>query len=395
MRHARLGALATAGALCLPGAYGCTLVVDQTKHQCETKEDCSTLLGANAPFVCENFFCVSPACSVDADCAQSGFTSAICGGDGRCQSGCVSDDECPSGNLCVPSTHRCRVRECSDDATCQNLKQSATAMCTEGACTDATWGCIGKPDDRPAPTMPTATLKFAFYDAILQVPVPATAVACPDPVLFGAACDTPLAGVKAVQDEATGVFTVTGLSQNTYFRLMITPKPPNQDNLRVVDYYSMMTVRDVTEAPAAVTTVADAYLRAAGSSYKPGVTIDGAMGGLFSQAFDCQNKPAKGFSLQIMMAYQSPKFTNPDDLPNYSPTVISYFANNQPAPLTATSTDSSGLVSVVNLPAGSNVPLESYANGRKLPTVNVQLVASHITTVHFFPREYTRTSALR
>lgn len=395
MRDAWQGALATT--LALLGASACTLVVDQKQKQCERQADCAALLGENAPFVCENNYCVSPTCAADSDCAGSGFATAVCGVDGRCQAGCVSDEECGAGNLCVRSTHRCRARECSDDTTCQNLRQSSTAICQEGACADPTWGCIGQLDNRPPPSMPTATLIVAFYNAISQRPVPATAVACPDPVLsLTTDCTDPLDGVTAVQNEETGIFTVTGLPQGAYFRLMITPKP-NNEGLRVVDYYSQMTMRDVTEAPAPVTTVADVYLRNAGPSYRPQITIDGAMGGLFSQAFDCQNKPARGFSLNIMPMYQSNKITPPPAgrLEDYSPTVITYFANGQPSPLVGSETDPSGLVSVVNLPAESNIPLESYANGRKLPTINVRAAAAHITTVHFFPREYARVSVTR
>lgn len=371
---------------------GCTSIVEEDRKQCTVTADCAGLFGTDAPYVCEANFCVRPTCTSDTTCTDLGFANSVCSGDGRCSAGCTADDQCGSGNVCVLATRRCKTRECTTNDECKaRLSNSSTAVCNAGTCEDPVWGCIGERDNRPAATLPTATLHIPFVKANLdgtREPVLGTRVIpCPDPaVSVGVPCETEsqgLTGITTSQDPTTGLITLRGIRQGTFLRVRLIP-PVTEENLSPVDYYTQMTIRDEMTVPMVVT-IRDAYLRAAGPSYNPPVQIRADLGGMWGVVFDCQGNPAAGATVEIGAGYSR----NGQDTTPISPTVVTYFSNGVPSPYVATATDGSGLFSIINTETSFVTPLSVYApHGRKASSMQIKFAPSCITTVHFHPREY-------
>jgi len=372
---------------------GCTAIVESNKNQCESDDDCTKLFGGDAPVQCVANYCVGAACDTtsspegfgvtvgDAYCKGLGFPNSICGITGQCQPGCVEDSQCGDNGVCWAGRNRCRERECTTAPNCNS--SSPSMQCNSGICEDRVWGCIGQRDNRPAATMPTATMRVPLVDAIPpNAPVlGAKATACPDKSLDSTDCANPLPGTKAEQDPVTGVITVTGLPQNVYFRLKI--EPPAGSDYRPVDFYTQMRARDVMTTPP-VTTVTGSYLALAQASYGEGYVIRPDYGGLFAIAFGCDGAPAEGLTLDI----EQQGLVLASEQPN-SFTLINYFENRLPSPYKAEKrTDSSGLISVVNARVDRYVPIKTSAYGQPISTTQMRFLPTRVTVMHLYPRDY-------
>jgi hypothetical protein len=89
---------------------------------------------------------VTPVCTADADCDTQQVADDV--GDrcspgectcyksaGLCYRKCSSDLNCAAGKVCDTKAHLCMAApECSEDVTCQTIKQNVNAACQNGAC---------------------------------------------------------------------------------------------------------------------------------------------------------------------------------------------------------------------------------------------------------------------
>lgn len=354
---------------------GCSALLDTEQKQCSVVEDCNKLFGTGTPYSCEDSFCVRPACVQDSDCKGLGFATSVCAGDKRCQSGCTSDPECGEGNVCDLATNRCKGRECTVRTDCPVL--TPTVECVNSICVDASWGCIGDPDDRPAATMSKATVKFPFVEAGSRAPIlGATARACSSSLLSDTC--TAIAGTTAVQDPVTGDFTITGITQNTVVRIAV--EPPAGSAFLPADVYSQMPYRDVTTLPA-VTTVTRATLDLLTSAFQdPVIANKPGNGGLIGLAFDCEGKTAAGVTFTL------PKAITDMGVAPYFTTLV-YFSGIAPNP-SATSTSGNGLVTGINFPPTLAVPVTMSVSGNTVSTGTWKFLGDRVTTVFFHPRNY-------
>jgi hypothetical protein len=108
-----------------------------------------------------NYDPVTDFCQYDSDCTEmaNGYcgSSAVSGGDiggGRsCQYGCVSDDECGAGNICLcgDPVGRCVEASCTSDQSCEPGLHCASYDPTSG-CSFVAFACQASADECVSPT---------------------------------------------------------------------------------------------------------------------------------------------------------------------------------------------------------------------------------------------------
>ncbi|HEX6240153.1 MAG TPA: hypothetical protein VFZ61_04650 [Polyangiales bacterium] len=366
------GCAARLWAVCaLPLAVGgCSVLTDTTKKQCEEQADCERLFGTDVPYQCQNNYCTRPSCESHAQCKELGFEDAICGQDQRCQIGCNENQDCGERMACNTASKTCESRECERADDCPGVSGSKT--CNNGMCEDLTWGCIGEKDARAAAKEATATLKTTIVNANPRVPIPGVEIRVCRLAAYDPMCTKPL-DVDVTYDDATGATTITGLQQDTVFRLKIDP--PADSGLLPLDFYTQRPVRDVTEERPIVV-LSEALARTLAGGFSPPAVIDPDEAALYLTAFDCQDRPAMGVALEV----------NKDDL---TPgTQVGYLGDNGLVVSTLTSTGTAGQGNIVNLPADKLVALEAKVSDTVMSTQSVMPLARRNTTVRFYPRSY-------
>ena len=124
-------------------AGGCSLALNTDRQQCDAPADCATILGGSeSSYTCDQHLCQRVVeCSTFSDCANEDGRS-ICAPDGQCVQ-CVSDTDCGT----------------------------SSAQCVAGMCEDAKWGCVTSADDRPSPTMATATFRLNVANIVTGAPL--------------------------------------------------------------------------------------------------------------------------------------------------------------------------------------------------------------------------------
>jgi len=282
---------------------------------------------------------------------------AACGGDDGGSTTVTPDGGTPKGESC---------RVASDCAS-----KSPTVQCNAGICEDRLWGCIKQPDDRPAATMQTATLKVGFADYANQpVTTPAAARACP--LTGDAACTQPLAGATAVYTPGTG-FVVTGVAQNQPFRLKVDP-PTNPKDFLGIDFYSQRPARDVTEEKAPLSVFTEGLVTGLSAAFGLPVRADAGM--LLVVYHDCEGNWPDGVVASIPAgdAAADSRFI--------------YFTTENLPDVNRTETSLAGFVVGINLPTNKPLAVSSKARGMALPDYTVTLLPGRLTIVHAYPRTY-------
>jgi len=379
-------------------AAGCSLLYDDDRKQCRSHDECASS-ARDVSYACEEGFCARAACTTDETCQARGarFAHSICGEEGLCASPeCTGSAQCGAG-LCDLGRGRCvaaSAATCGSDAVCEAYDgapicanglcvaracttaadcemTSPTVECIAGRCEDATWGCRGQPDDRPASTQQTATLKLAIVDIVTRLPVAAvTARACRLPV-FDPECTQTIQGTSATYTPEGGL-VVTGLQQRTPFRLKLDF--PESLGLAGVDYYSQKPVQDVVDAPP-IFTIPFAAITMLEGLFEPAPKVDLNKTHLVAWAYDCQDRPASGVSLSVNEAQ--------------APEAQTFYldANALPAPGRA-STDVLGGMGLINVRPNKLVNLSTSVGGTPLSQSAVSGFGRRLTVLNFYPRAY-------
>lgn len=379
---------------------GCTLLLDTEKDQCSSDKDCSALFGSTAPYLCTNNVCERPSCNSDRDCKERGgvFETAICSEAERlcAPAECVDNAQCGVGQTCDTATNRCAKRECDTTEDCRRSKPSPTVECMQGFCVDPTWSCIGQPDDRKRSAGETGTLRVPLFSSFDGKPVPGSAWkarVCP-PAQFDENCDRPLDGVTSEYDSESGIMTISGLSYETPFRIQLDETALN-DAVIPMDFYTQRPPVGVTEVPP-IRVVSRTGLAALVASFasiqamgymQP---INPALGNVYGLLFDCEGKLAG----DVQVGYTNALGTtfNPEPL-------ILYFDEQQVPSLVRKWSYSTGVFSTLNLPVENvNASTTLIVDGTSTPVktrsirseYKLRPAAFRLTTVHFYPRDYTK-----
>lgn len=368
---------------------GCSLINDSSVTQCETDDQCLTRFGNDVGVSCVDNFCVQPACKSDTECKVRGerYASSVCSRSGVCASSSSSSaapDASDSASTSEPDASEAArdASEAAPDASdagpacttvadCKSL--SPTVACNAGVCEDLTWGCVGKPDERPPAMQPTATLQGKVLDLSTRMPVLAlTASACLLPT-FDPDCARPFPGTETNYDLDAGMLTLTGVPQDTQVRIKIDF--PADAGLLPLDQYTARTAHDLTTLPTLVT-LPYAVSPTLTLSLDPPRIRDPANASITAVVLDCQDKPAVGVQIRIA---ESDRITG---------TEVFYFAEDGQIVQNATQTIAFGSALIINVKPGKLITLQTWAGDLKLNEFRVMGFPRRSTAVSFSPRVY-------
>jgi hypothetical protein len=380
---------------------GCTLLLDTEKDQCESDKDCTQLFGSTAPYVCSNKVCERPSCETDQECKDRGgnFATSICSESERlcAPAECVDNAQCGVGQSCDTNSNRCAQRECDTTQDCRLRKPSPTVECVQGFCVDHTWSCIGEPDDRPHEKGATGTLKIPLLGTVDNKPVPGaqwTATVC-SPAQLDENCERPLTVEPPPEyDPDTGIMTIAGLSYETPIRIQFNEVALN-DAVIPMDFYSQKPPVGEMEVPP-IRVVTRAGLAALVASFA-GVTdsmgisqpVNPLLGNIYGLLFDCEDKLAS----DVQVAY-----TNALGMPFSPGPVVLYFDEQIVPSLVRQWSYPTGAFSTLNIPleninVATTLVVDSTSTPIKTRSIrseyNMRLAPLRLTTVHFYPRNYT------
>lgn len=389
------------GALWLALLAGCSVINQSDGKQCKTNEECLDRFD-DVGYSCESGFCTRPVCQLDDSCRSRGtrYAMSICGVDQHCtSSACASSLDCAAPGLCnldigvcqspseagcsndtdcmkyegapICAIGRCVASQCTTVADCRS--DSPTIDCIAKKCEDRPWGCRGQTDDRPAPREATATLRASVINIVTRMPpVALTATACNMPT-FDPECKTPLPNAKTTYDPTSGFITVTGLAQNTPFRLKVDF--PQDSGLIGLDYYAVRTVRDTTQG-GTLSTMPRFIVPMLAAPYDPPRTVDLDKAVIFAAVLDCQGEPAENVTLGLVQGDESPDTT-----------VIYFGAEGMPAP-NLTKTSSFGGAIIINVKPEKVVTLQARIGDYFLLDYRVTGFPGRSTVVDLYPRLY-------
>jgi hypothetical protein len=424
-----VGAAVTPLALALlAGLAGCT-GRDASNSQCNTEDDCTDRLGADAPYMCIEHVCERPSCQQDADCRGRGgrFATSICSvAEQQCvPAECTTTDGCGQGLVCDLGTNRCVVRECLTTQDCLTADRlSPTVQCIQGFCKDEVWGCIGKPDDRPRTPGATSTLEFQLLSVATNAPIPDAVwdiKVCGDAQFDYAGCDvfSRPPGAASSYDPATGLVRITGLNPLLPVRIWIDETNVLSPASLSFNGRAFLPLEFLTQKPpVGVTRAAPvrvvswealaAFINSAtppgGSPAELATILDRTKTLIHGTAFDCQDNPAA-------FVQPSYRFLTPPGADFPITNQLTFYldeagrahqaANSAPSGAkTAEWTFGSGDFTTLNLPPSSNLYVETslLVDGPTRATRAIRerfaarLTLERMTTIHFYPRDYTRTA---
>jgi hypothetical protein len=430
---AAIGAAVTPLSLALLSALaGCTALLDTTKSQCSTEEDCTDRFGDESPYLCIQHVCERPICEQDSDCRKRGgrFSTSICSLDEhQCvPAECTAVDGCDQGQACQLSTNRCVARECSVTQDCLTRgKETPTVQCVSGFCKDDVWGCIGKPDDRPREPGAKGTLEFQLLSGTTNAPIP-NAVwdikVCGGAQFETVGCDVSSRppGAQVQVDVPTGVVRISGLNPDNPVRIWIdetsltSPASLHPEKRAIVpmEFVTQKPPVGVTTAPPVLLVLYE-DLATLIKSYGNGGTgpgtdiltlLEPGKASIYASAYDCQDNPAA----QVQPSY---RIIAPQPGMPAAPTgqLIFYFDEGSaayPAPdprivnaNPAEWTFGTGLFATLNLPPATNLNIMTSLvfdtrtkESRPIrETFASRLTSGRMTTIHFYPRNYTLAAA--
>ncbi|MET0342396.1 MAG: hypothetical protein ABW252_15435 [Polyangiales bacterium] len=339
---------------------GCSVINEAEDLQCTGDDECVARFASDVGVSCVQNFCVRPACTADTQCRQRGerYQGSVCAPDGYCaaaeavSAACVTKADCNS--------------------------PSPTMECVGGRCEDKIWGCRGQPDERPPIMHATATLQTTVYDLGTRMPVGAiTAKACLLPT-FDLGCDRPLLGTASTYDRNTGQLTVTGLPQETPFRLKLDFPPDS--GLIPLDQYATRTAHDITVMPL-LTTIPASIAPSLIAAVDPPRVLGPNNASIAAVVVDCRNEPAIGAEVRVV------------EQDRIEGTEVLYFgADGQVAPR-ATSTVGYGSALIINVKPTTLLTVQVWVGAMLINEHRVYAFPRRSTAVHFFPRNYVDRTA--
>jgi hypothetical protein len=400
------------GALALALSSGCTALLELDRDQCAVNGDCADLFGPTAPYVCMNKVCERPACDTDQSCRSLGenFATSVCIDSFCREAECSAEVPCGLGATCNLTTNRCAPRECDTTQDCLLRKPSPTVQCQQGFCVDPTWSCIGQPDPRVPVPGETGTLRIPLLSSADGKPVPGTSwkIRVCLPAQFDLPCATPLAA-ETSYDSATGIATISGLSYDQPIRILFDeqsmkePGPTGelQPAILAMDFHTQKPVVGTMDAPA-LRVVTRAGLTALVTSFysvlaEGQVAVDPTKGNIYGVVFDCEDKPAANVQMTYSNALGAPL--------SPAPVVLHFNEQNVPS-LKRQWSYATGVFSTLNLPKNENMNVatslsfDTSLDPNVVPPANklrsirsdysMLLPEGRMTTVHLYPRNYTR-----
>jgi hypothetical protein len=376
----------------------CSLLTDTDKNQCSVDKDCTELFGATAAYVCSHHVCERPACDSDEECKARGgaFSTSICSESERlcAPAECTDNAQCGVGQTCDTSTNRCAKRECDTTEECRRSKPSPTVECVQGFCVDPTWSCVGQADDRKREPGATGTLKIPVVSSSDGKPIPGSdwRVKVCRPAQFDEKCDTPVTTASSEYDAETGVVTIHGLSYETPVRIQFDETALG--GYIPMDFYTQRPPVGVTEVPAirvvsytVLAALIDSFKAVQGGMDQP---VNNALGNIYGLIFDCQGAPASDVQLSYTNALGATFAPEP---------LVLYFDEQQVPSLVRKWSYPTGVFSSLNIPLENiNVATTLIVDGASTPLktrairseYKLRLAPLRMTTVHFYPRDYTR-----
>ena len=420
---ARVGAAVTPLALGLLTALGgCTALLETSKLQCTTEQDCIDL-APDSTYQCVRNVCEQPLCDQDKTCRDLGgrFATSFCDTttNSCVPAECEKSDDCGGGLACDLSSNRCVQRECQVQVDCMTAdKASPTVQCLDGFCVDPTWGCIGDPDPRNYSPGEFGTLRVPLYDPSTQGPLDGSdwsTLVC-RPAAEDPDCLQPL-DVPTSYDPITGIVTVEQLDPTRPVRLWLTetklPLQPNRLNGKATVDMEFITQKP----PVGVTTtpplrvVTWIWIGSLIESYVKGGIINGSDESIrgifetgkqtiFGDAFDCEDKPAANLFVKLTSERTGeelkPALPGAPPGTGYRP----YFWDEQNIahqPPSHLATFGTGVWSTANLPIDETLLLDSniWIDDRQSQSrvvrskIPVYLDLFRFMTIHLYPRDYT------
>lgn len=310
----------TAWTLALLLVSGCGLVIDADRQQCKTADECATALG-----------------------------------------GAAANYTCTEG-LCLTSAPRCTAETLV--ATCGD---SPTVQCVDGQCKDEVWGCWNEPDNRPATTQATASLRLKFVSIFGTPPDTLSIVACRSPTI-DPLCGLSIPGTSPSYDSSTGLVTVAGIPLNSIgaYRIKVDALP--EAGLRPLDYYENRPPHD-SDPPSEVTLIPNNVLQ-----LLPGnLNVDPTKGNIVVRVNDCLGKRAAGVRATIA--------DPPSDLGT-----LYLDSASQLSDLTETSTR--GTVNLYNVPVDASVNLVVTISPTKQLKFPLRAFGDRLSLVDLYPRQF-------
>lgn len=261
---------------------------------------------------------------------------------------------------------------CSVPADCGSA--SPTVACSSGVCIDPTWGCIGKPDDRPSASS-LATLRVRLVDIGSSRPLAGSVITkvCTVPTSNAPAC-TPLPGGAAEYDANTGLVNVTGLPANQPFRLVI--EPGSGSSFYPIDFYTQRLPRGVAEEVPVVITLSIQAGEALASAYDPPIVVRPDGTHVLANFVDCTGKPAAGVAIEV---------NTPE---KFAESRILYMGADGLPDLTRPSSSAVGIGIGLNTPTANPIDVRGRVGTMALPTLTVRGFPGHLTVLNMYPRAY-------